>query len=67
MNPYTEAARAAAREQLQREAVMAAQQLVDMWPAILDGLDGMVRQTMERGFTEREARAIIAASMTGRS
>lgn len=53
-------------EQLQAQSILAAQMLVEMWPTVLDGIEGMVRQTIDRGFTEREARALVIASMTGR-
>lgn len=55
------------REDVERQSVMAAQMLVDTWPLLLDGIDGMVRQTMERGFTEREARSIVTRMIAGSS
>lgn len=47
------------------QALAAAESLVSMWPVMLDGIEGMVRQTMERGFTEREARALVVCSIAG--
>lgn len=49
----------AQRLKAQRDSVEAAQTLVDTWPLVLDGLDGIVKQTIERGFTPDQARAIV--------
>lgn len=53
-------------EEIQAMTLNAAQQLVAMWPLMLDGIEGMVQQTIARGFTEREARVLVISSICGR-
>lgn len=48
-------------EEMETQALQGAQILVTMWPITLDGIEGMVQQTMARGFTDRDARAIVAS------
>lgn len=41
------------------------QQVFDAWSMQLDMLDGMVRQAVERGWTEEQARRIVAGTFGG--
>lgn len=41
------------------------QEALEGWAVLLDTLDGMVRQTMERGWTEAQARRIVAYGFGG--
>lgn len=56
-------------EEKRRDAALkasgAAQMLVEMWPNLLDGLEGMVAQTVARGFTPEQARTIVASVFAG--
>lgn len=52
-------------EELQNAALQGAQILVETWSITLEGIEGMVRQTVQRGFTEREARAMVAYCISG--
>lgn len=35
--------------------------LLDQWPFVLEAMNGVVVQTIEAGFTEEQARSIVAA------
>lgn len=36
--------------------------MIETWPAILDTIDGMLAQTLQRGWPEPMARAIVASA-----
>lgn len=45
---------------LARDTAASAVTLLDHWPTLLDAIDGMVRQAMERGWSEQMARQMVA-------
>ena len=52
---------AAAAAEMQQCMLALAQLFVDCWPTYLDGLEGMVRQCVARGWSEQQARALAAS------
>lgn len=45
----------------QRTMYTKGQEALEQWSVLLDTLDGMLRQAMERGWTEEQARRIVAS------
>lgn len=57
---------AAAAAEMQQGMLALAQLFVDCWPTYLDGLEGMVRQCVARGWSDHQARALVVATVAGR-
>lgn len=45
----------------QKALAKSSMRLMDQWPLVLEVMNGVVAQTVAAGFTEDQARAIVAA------